>query len=161
MFRGIVISVLLLAVTLSIVACSGSSTQSNEPIKATWVTAQVVGDTVSIPVSEIEDNWNIHFKLETQGGDINFMAYIVDGEIYVRANVCPPCRSIGYSLKKDILICDRCATTFKAKAGDGIEGACVDFPKASVPYEIIDGNIVMRGDDLLSAYQNTLKQGWP
>ena len=92
---------------------------------------------------------------------MNFMAYTLDGEIYVRANVCPPCRSIGFSLEEDILICDRCATTFKAKTGDGIKGACVDFPKASVPYEITDGNIVMRGDDLLAAYQDTVKPGWP
>ena len=92
---------------------------------------------------------------------MNFMAYILDEEIHVRANVCPPCRSIGFSLEEDILICDRCATTFKAKTGDGIEGACVDFPKASLPYEIIDGSIVMRGNDLIVAYEDTVEPGWP
>jgi len=157
MFRGIVISVLLLAVTLSIVACGGSNTQSNEPIKATWVTAWVVGDTVSIPVNEVENNWNIHFKLNTPDGNRNFMAYIVDGKTSVRANVCPPCRSVGFSLQRDILVCDTCQTTFNAKTGGGIEGACVDYPKASVPYEIIDGNIVMSEANLIAAYQDTLQ----
>jgi len=89
------------------------------------------------------------------------MAYELGGKLYVRANACPPCWSVGFSLQRDILVCDTCRTTFKAKTGDGIEGACVDFPKASVPYEITDGNIVMGGDDLLAAYQNTLNPGWP
>ena len=92
---------------------------------------------------------------------MNFMAYVLDGEIYVRANVCPPCQSVGFSLGKDVLICDRCATTFEARTGEGIEGACVDFPKASVPYEIIDGNIVMKGTDLIAAYQDTTEPGLP
>ena len=151
----------LLAMILSTVACSGNSAQSNEPIKATWIKLQVVSDTVSIPVSGVEDNKIGHFKLVTLGGDIAFMAYELDGEIYVRSNVCPPCRSVGFSLQRDTLVCDTCLTTFRAKTGDGIEGACVDFPKASVPYEIRDGNIVMKSNDLVAAYQSTLNPGWP
>jgi len=112
-------------------------------------------------VSEIEDNWNIHFKLSTKDGEMNFMAYILDEIIYVRANVCPPCRSIGYSLLREILVCDRCATTFEAKTGEGIEGACVDYPKAAVSYEITGASIVMGGADLIAAFQDTLNPGWP
>jgi nitrite reductase/ring-hydroxylating ferredoxin subunit len=92
---------------------------------------------------------------------MNFMAYVWDGEISVRANVCPPCRSIGFSLERDILVCDTCMTTFEAKTGGGIEGACVDFPKASVPYEVTDGNAVMKGTDLIAAYQDTTEPGLP
>jgi len=157
----IIPALVLLAMLLSTVACSGNSAQSNEPIKATWIKLQVVSDTVSIPVSGVEDNKIVHFKLVTLGGDIAFMAYELDGEIYVRSNVCPPCRSVGFSLQRDTLVCDTCLTTFKAKTGDGIEGACVDFPKASVPYEIRDGNIVMKSNDLVAAYQSTLNPGWP
>lgn len=133
--------------------------ESSGPIKATWLEPQLSGDTVSIPVSDIEDNWNTHFKIGTENGDMNFMAYVVDGKIYVRANICPPCRSIGFSLQKDILICDRCATTFEAKTGNGIEGACVDYPKAAVPYSITDGNIVMSEADLKKAIQDTIIPG--
>ena len=131
------------------------------PIEATWIEPQVAGDTVSIPVSEVENNWNVHFEVETQDNSMNFMAYVLDGETYVRANVCPPCRSIGFTLDEDILVCDRCATTFKATTGEGIGGACVDYPKASVPYEIADGNIVMSSADLTTAYQDTVEPGWP
>jgi nitrite reductase/ring-hydroxylating ferredoxin subunit len=131
------------------------------PIKAKWIEPQVDGDTVSIPQSEVENNWNVHFKVDIQGSTETFMAYVLDGKIYVRANVCPPCRSIGYSLDKDVLVCDRCATRFKAKSGDGIDGACVNYPKALVPYEIAGGSLAMKKDDLVVAYQNTLKPGLP
>jgi len=169
MFRKILIGVAslpLVLIMLTVAACPGPTPTSppappSEPIKAKWIEPQVAGDTVSIPVSGVEDNWNTHFKIGAQGGDINFMAYIVDGEIYVRANACPPCRSVGFSLQRDILVCDTCRTTFEAETGDGIEGGCVEYPKAPVPYEITDGNVVMRGDDLLTAYQDTLKSGWP
>ncbi len=159
--QKIIIGFVLLAMILNIVACSGNSTQSNEPIKATWIEPQVVGDIVSIQVSEVENSKMTHFKLVTIGGDIAFMAYGLDGEIYVRSNVCPPCWSVGFSLQRDILVCDTCLTTFKAKTGDGIEGACVDYPKAAVPYEINDGKVVMRGNDLLVADKNTNEPGWP
>ncbi len=133
------------------------------PIGATWIEGQVSGDdqTVSLPLSELESNWNTHFKLSTTDGDINFMAYIFDGEVYVRANVCPPCKSVGFALDEGArkLICDRCATTFAAETGAGIAGACVDYPKASVAFEISGGNIVMAGSDLLGAYQETLLPG--
>ena len=167
MLRKIAIGAVLFPLILIAVACTGPTStpapnpNPSGPIKAAWIEPQVAGDTVSIPVSEVENNSNIHFTLGTKDGNINFMEYIVDGEIYVRANVCPPCRSIGFSLQKDILVCDTCRTTFKAKTGEGIEGACVDFPKASVPYEIEGGNIVMKSTDLIAAYQSTLNPGWP
>jgi nitrite reductase/ring-hydroxylating ferredoxin subunit len=148
-------------VIVSAAACSSGNPQSNEPIKATWIEPQVAGDTVSIPVSEVENNRNVHFNVKVQGEDMNFMAYVLDEEIHVRANVCPPCRSIGFSLAEAVLICDRCATTFEAQTGQGIKGACVDFPKASVPYEVSDGNVVMKGTDLVAAYEDTLEPGWP
>ncbi|MFC1938621.1 Fe-S-containing protein [Chloroflexota bacterium] len=133
------------------------------PIEGTWIEAGVDPDRqlLSLPVSDLENNWNIHFKLKTNKDDITFMAYIFEGELHVRANVCPPCRSIGYALDEGegLLICDMCATLFDAGTGDGIEGACVDYPKASVPYELVDGNVVLKGDELLTAYQDTLSPG--
>ena len=129
------------------------------PIEAIWIDSLVEGDTVSISLAEVEENWNNNFKLETAGGTLNFMAYILNEELIARANVCPPCRSVGFSLDDDILVCDRCATTFDAVNGDGIRGACVDFPKASVAYEITDASIVMSIDDLVAAHEETIKPG--
>lgn len=161
MLRKIIIGALLVSLALIMVACSDptSNPAPSGPIKATLIEPQVVDDTVSIPVSEIENNWNVHFNVNTLGEDMNFMAYVLDGEIYVRANVCPPCRSTGFSLEEAVLICDRCATTFMAETGEGIGGACVGYPKASVPYEINDGNIIMKGTDLVAAYQDTIEPG--
>ena len=163
MLRKTAIVVILFSLMLVAVACTEptSTPTPSGPIKALWIQPQVVADAVSIPVSEVESNWNVHFRVETQDNNMNFMAYVSDGEIYVRANVCPPCQSIGFSLDEDTLVCDRCATTFMAKTGQGIGGACVDYPKASVPYQINGGNIVMNSTDLTTAYQNTIEPGWP
>ena len=154
------ITVVLLGVILAVAACSGQDAQT--PVTATWVTPQVVGDSVSIPVSEVNNNKIVHFSVPVAvGSEIAFMAYEIDGNLNVRANVCPPCRSIGFSLSKDTLICDTCRTTFEAKTGDGVSGGCVSYPKAAVLYEISEGKVVMRGNDLLSAYQYTLEPGRP
>ena len=163
MLRKTIIGALLLTLALIIVGCSGPAPNPTPsgPIKAIWIEPQVITDTVSIPVSEIENNWNVHFSMNTLGEDMNFMAYVLDGEIFVRANVCPPCRSIGFSLDEDILVCDRCATKFNAQTGEGISGACVNYPKASVPYQINGGNIAMNSVDLITAYQDTIEPGWP
>ena len=131
------------------------------PIKAKLIEAQVDGDSVSVPVSDVESDWNTQFAVNAQAGKMNFMAYLLNKKIYVRANVCPPCRSIGYTLDNNILVCDRCATTFKADTGNGIQGACVDYPKALVPYQISNGNLIMKQADLVVAYENTINPGWP
>lgn len=159
MLKKIVPALAVIAVILSTASCSSSNPPTNEPIKAIWIEPQVVADTVSIPVSEVENNSNVHFNVKIQGEDMNFMVYLLDGETYVRANVCPPCWSTGFSLDEAVLICDRCATTFKAQTGEGIWGACVDYPKASVPYEIEGNNIVMNSADLITAYQDTIEPG--
>ncbi len=130
-------------------------------IKAAIIQAQVDGDSVSIPVSDVENDWNTQFVVNSPQGKMNFMAYLLNNKVYVRADVCPPCRSIGYSLDGNTLVCDRCATTFKADTGDAIAGACVDYPKALVPYQISNGNIIMNQSDLAVAYQSTLNPGWP
>ena len=128
-------------------------------IEAKWIEPEIDGSIVSIPVSEVENNWNTHFRVELQGSIENYMAYILDGTIYVRANVCPPCGSIGFSLDDDILVCNMCATTFEADTGDGIQGACVNYPKALVLYKINGDNIEMTEADLLKAYEETLQAG--
>ena len=131
------------------------------PIQATMIQAEVSGDLVSIPLANVESDWNTQFVVDSANGKMNFMAYLLNNKVYVRADVCPPCRSIGYSLDGNKLVCNRCATTFKADNGDGIAGACVDYPKALVPYEISNGNITMKQSDLVVAYENTLNPGWP
>lgn len=131
------------------------------PIKARELTPTVSNDTVSIPVKDVQNNWNTHFLVSAPGGTMGFMAYVLNDGIHVRASVCPPCRGKTYTLDGNTLVCDVCATTFKADTGIGIAGACVNYPKAAVAYETIDGNLVMKISDLSVAYQNTLKAGLP
>ena len=170
---------LLLVLTLSLAACSGPTsastpavtatpaqtaapTQSSKPsgpVDAKWIDAQMNGDTVSIPVSEIANDWNTRFEVQAADGNISAMAYVLNGVIYVRADICPPCRSRGFTLNGNILDCDSCHTKFNASTGDGVSGACVNYPKASVSYTISDGNVLMSKADIVTAYQNTLKPG--
>ncbi len=157
--RAIITGIVLLSIILIIAGCSSNS----EPIKAIWITVPEASDTVAIPVSVVNENKMVHFMLgKGPNGDIAFMVYEMNKEIYARSNVCPPCWSVGFSLQNDILVCDSCATTFNAKTGDGIKGSqsCVGFPKESVPYEIKDDTIIMKYGDLITSYQKTLEPGW-
>lgn len=126
-------------------------------IKAKWIKAEIAGNTAAITVSEVRNNRISHFAVGTSAGDISFMAYELENGIHVRADICPPCRSDSFSLKKDTLICDVCGTVFDARTGKGIAGGCVSFPKAAVPYEIRDGKMVMQDKDLVTAYLETLR----
>jgi nitrite reductase/ring-hydroxylating ferredoxin subunit len=152
MLRNIILILVLLALVSSIVACSDSGTEDSRRLEATWINPQVVGDIISIPVSEVENDKITNFYFRPRDKDMTFMAYDLNGEIYVRANICPPCRSIDFSLQQSTLVCDTCGTVFDAKTGAGIEGACVAYPKAAVSYEINGGKITMQGTDLLTAY---------
>ncbi len=136
---------------------SSPAPKPNGPIKAREITPIVSADSVSVPVSTVQSNWNTHFLIDTPTGTMGFMAYVLGDTIYVRASICPPCRGKTYSLDGTTLVCDTCATTFDAKTGKGIAGACVNYPKAAVAYQISDGNIVMKTSDMIVAYQDTLK----
>ncbi|MDD5312260.1 MAG: Fe-S-containing protein [Dehalococcoidia bacterium] len=143
---------------------SSTPAQISKPsgvIRVKEIVPDVSNDVVSVPVSVVQNAWNTHFEVASQSGKMGFMAYILDNDIYVRASVCPPCRGRTYSLDGNVLVCDMCATTFNAKTGVGIAGACVNYPKASVRYTIEDGKITMKTGDLITAYQNTLKPGLP
>ncbi|MFC1942276.1 Fe-S-containing protein [Chloroflexota bacterium] len=153
-----IINILLLGLILAITACGGQDSQ--QPVKATWIKPQLSGETVSLPVSEVDNNKIVHFNVAVAtGGAMAFMAYEYDGKLNVRANICPPCRSVGFSLAEDTLVCDTCLTTFESNTGEGISGACVAYPKESVKYEISDGKVIMQGNDLISAYESTQESG--
>ncbi|WP_406661006.1 Fe-S-containing protein [Methanolobus sp. ZRKC3] len=157
----VIVSLLAIVVSLSVLGCIGTEDSASAgpsgSVKGTWIESQVSGDTVSIPLSSVEKNTNVHFKVNTDIGEVAVMAYKLDGEIIVRSNVCPPCGSIGFTLEDDVLVCDACATVFDAASGDGIQGGCVAYPKESIPYTISDGSIVMDQDDVVTAHQKTVE----
>lgn len=129
------------------------------PIEGTWVDVAVSGDVVTMPLSLVEEKVNTHFSVTETDRRLDFMAYVLDGALYVRANACPPCRSRGFALDEDVLVCDACATKFKARDGSGIVGACVDYPKADAAYTVVDGVVSMSLADLAAAYAETLVRG--
>lgn len=157
------IALLIIVVSLIAAGCtenkaSTASTTNNEnPIKATWITARVSGDKVSIPASSVDEKTNVHFKVNTNMGELAVMAYKLEDKVFVRSNVCPPCNSIGFSLEKGTLVCDSCGTVFDAVNGTGIEGGCVAYPKEDIPYKISDGKLTMKLDDVVNAHEKTIE----
>ncbi|AKB86030.1 Fe-S-containing protein [Methanococcoides methylutens] len=159
------ITAYIVLVAIAVVFAAGcvdegaQATTPDIPVSATWIEPQVTADTVVIPVQAIEENLNTHFKVETTAGEIAVMAYVLENEIVLRSNVCPPCGSIGFSLQNDILVCDACRTTFDAATGQGMQGACVDYPKEDIPYIESEGNIMIGINDIVTAHMNTVQRG--
>jgi nitrite reductase/ring-hydroxylating ferredoxin subunit len=128
----------------------------SSPVDPTTLTASVTGDTVSIPLSEVKSKFNSRFAVATPQGQASYMAYVWNGAIQVRADICPPCGSKSFKLTKGTLVCNSCGTVFDAVNGKGKSGACVRYSKESVTYQISGDSIVMKMTDLSTAYTKTL-----
>lgn len=153
--KFLVIFLFTLVSLLVLTACSQSSA-NNVTAKTVSVKAQTDGETVSVPVSDVDNFINTRFLLETPTDTLSFMAYEYRDQLYVRADICPPCRSESFTLTKGTLVCDSCRTVFNAETGVGVKGACVKYAKQAADFEVKDGNILIKEADLISAYQNTL-----
>jgi nitrite reductase/ring-hydroxylating ferredoxin subunit len=158
MFRKLTFIIVMGLASLSLLAlaaCSQASANSTT-VKQSTIKAQISGDTVSVPLSDVDTLTNTRFIVTTASSNLSFMAYKYDNKLYVRADICPPCNSRSFTLVNDTLVCDSCGTVFKAQTGEGVRGACVKYAKQLVNYQLQDGNIVMKSTDLQNAYQNTL-----
>jgi hypothetical protein len=129
------------------------------PVKQVTIDVQVNGESIIVPMDKVISNLNTRFKLATVEGEMTFMAYVWDGKLNVRADICPPCRSKSFTLTKGTLVCDACGTVFDAMNGKGINGACVAYPKESAQYQIVGDSIVLSKTSLVTAYESTLKAG--
>jgi hypothetical protein len=138
---------------------SGVSSSDSTRYKPVWLTPEINGEQVSLPLGSVVDSKMAHFWVTLPSGKEGFMAYRMDGVTYIRADICPPCRSTSFSLEKGILVCDTCGTRFNAKNGQGISGACVNYPKAEVAASLQDGKLLMTQASLAAAYAETLKMG--
>lgn len=158
----IVLSIIGTGALLGLAACAGKAQAA--PIRPTWITPQVSGDTVSIPLATVTSARIVHFRVPVTGGsEMIFMAYDLNGKQYVRGDDCVPCRSTSFSLAGDKLVCDSCRTVFNATTGAGVSGvtACQGYPKASVPFTTSGSNIVMTASTLQKAWNDTLQPGLP
>ena len=138
---------------------AGVSSSDSHRYDPVWVTPEATAELVSLPVNTIEQDRMVHFWMNLDSGKQAFMAYEMDGTLYVRASICPPCRSIGFSIEKGILVCDTCGTRFDAKTGAGVSGACRNYPKEQAAYTITDGKVVAKVADLAEAHAATVKAG--
>ena len=158
----VVISILAIGALLGLAACAGKA--SAAPVNPTWITPQVNGDTVSMPLSAVSGGKIVHFRVPVAaGGEMYFMAYELNGKQYVRGDACVPCRSTSFSLAGDKLICGSCRTVFSAATGAGVSGvtACQGYPKAAAPFTTANGQLTMTASDLQTAWADTLQPGLP
>jgi nitrite reductase/ring-hydroxylating ferredoxin subunit len=138
-----------------------SSDNVSDAIAPTGIDAQVEGDTVSIPLSELGSDRIVHFTVTAGDARMTFAAYELAGQVYVRAAICPPCRSESFSLKGDTLVCNTCGTQFRASDGQGTSGACKGYPKAEVAHTVAGDRLTMNVGDLVKAYEDTNLPGLP
>ena len=134
-----------------------SAVNTNNPVKQVTIDVSDKGDTVIIPLSKVTANTNTRFAVSTGQGEMTFMAYMLDGKLNIRADICPPCRSKSFTLDKGMLICDSCGTVFSAADGSGKSGPCLAYPKEAASYQISGDNIEVSKANLIIAYNNTLK----
>lgn len=129
------------------------------PIAATPLMVSRTDDVVTMPLSAIVEVVNTEFGIVVNDRSLDFMAYVLDGELYVRASACPPCPTLAYALDGGMLLCGACDARYDALTGEGIDGACVDYPKAAVAYTV-DGDVVsMKVVDLVRAWDETVLEG--
>ncbi len=114
-----------------------------------------------LSMQQVKSDGMVHFKVPVGNGmpDMTFMAYTLDGAVQVRSNTCVPCRSTSFSLDGNNLVCNVCDTIFDATTGQGISGACVNYPKDSVNYQLNGDRMIMKMMDLQTAYDNSVKPG--
>jgi nitrite reductase/ring-hydroxylating ferredoxin subunit len=137
----------------------GNTSVTGSVAHPTWIDASVEGNTVSIPVSLVENGTIVNFRATYQGTSMAFMAYKLGEQIYVRTALCPPCRSESFSLDGDVLDCDTCHSRFSATTGEGLKGACQAYPKAEVQYTVAGDKLTMDITHLATAYENTNNPG--
>lgn len=156
---------LLLVATPILSACSsqvaaasaGGGKNLNTIVKQTTVKATVSGNTVTVPVGDIDKYGNVNFRVNTASDYYVFMSYQYGDQMYVRAALCVPCGSESFTLKNGTLVCDSCGTVFDAKTGAGLRGVttCQRYTKQPVTYQVTGGNVVMQWSDMSAAYQKT------
>ena len=137
-------------------ASTGPSSKSSTAYPPKNFSPTVSGSTVSLSMSDVSQAGNGKFAVN----NMSFMAYLMDGKYYIRANVCVPCGSKIFTLKNGTLICGSCGTVFNATTGAGMSGvpACKTYTKKAAVFTTDGGNLVMTLADLTTAYQNTLNR---
>lgn len=137
-------------------ASTGPSSKSSTAYRPMGFTPTASGSNVLLPMATVAQGSNGNFFVNNMA----FMAYLMDGKYYVRANVCVPCGSKTFTLQNGTLICGSCGTVFNATTGAGMRGvsACMSYAKKAVVYTTDGDNMVMSLDALTTAYQNTLNR---
>ncbi len=137
-------------------AVTGPTSKNSIAYRPKGFTPTASGGNVLLSIETLAQGANGNFYVNK----MPFMAYMLDGKYYVRANVCVPCGSQSFTLQNGKLLCNSCGTVFSATTGAGISGvsACMSYAKKPVNYTNDGTNLVMTLTDLTTSYQNTLNR---
>lgn len=102
-----------------------------------------------IPLEHVSDNGFIYTEYNKDGFRLPLMSYInPSGRLVAAISFCEPCRSQSFHINGDQLICDSCNTRWELATMKGIMGGCMDYPPEEIDYEVVDGNIIIKEQDI-------------
>ena len=107
MLKKILILGVFLLIAIGLLAVSACSSQpvsasgsNSVTAKVTSIKAQLNGDIVTINANDVDQYTNTRFLVSTATDQLSFMAYKYDNQVYVRADICPPCGSESFTLTR-------------------------------------------------------------
>jgi len=108
------------------------------------VEASVEGNTLTIPVSVVEENKIVAFEYNDGTTTFPLLAFISsEGKLVTSFRMCELCNSKEYSIDGDRLSCGRCDTEWSLRNLDGLKGNCQKYPPDPLPSTIRDGLVVI------------------
>ncbi len=123
-------------------------------IKMTNIETLEDSETIKFPLEIVDQNNIVYFESVNQDQEtVPMMAYITpSGRLFVGSSLCEPCRGKKFSLAGETIVCDTCKTTYKIENHEFISGAkiCGQYPPVNMNPEIIDGNVVIQKEEVLS-----------
>jgi len=119
-----------------------------------WAQPVITGGTVSIPLTDPELGEYYHFELPAAAGSMEFIAYTLGGQLYVRASLCPSCGGTHVDYGADGLVCPVCDARFELQTGMALAGN-QGYPAGAIPVSSRGSYVTSPLHSLTVAYQRT------
>ena len=120
-----------------------------------WAEPVVADEEVSIPLPVTALGDHFYFEVPSPSGPMEFIGYQLDGELQIRASVCPNCGVPHIDYGAGVLECPTCGSTFDLRTGAAITGS-QGYPQGSIGYFLADGYLKSPLHTLTVAYERTV-----
>jgi len=119
-----------------------------------WADPIFDGGSVSIPLPVATLGNHFHFEVPGSSGPMGFVAYLLDGQLYIRASVCPNCGGAPIDYGASELVCSSCGEAFNLQTGAALTGGH-GYPEGSISVCVIDEYFTSTLHSLTVAYERT------